>query len=83
MEYCTQYHCAGDCGKRHPGSYHDRMAKTTAERQAEFKQAMKDAGYVRLEAYVTKEQREKFRQLGGDAWLRKKIDAAKQQTDKR
>lgn len=53
------------------------MAKTTAERQAEFKQAMKDAGYVRLEAYVTREQREKFRQLGGDDWLRKKIEGAK------
>lgn len=52
------------------------MAKTTAERQADFKQAMKDAGYVRLEAYVTKEQREKFRALGGDEWLRKKIDKA-------
>lgn len=55
----------------------ERMAKTTAERQAEFKQSMKEAGYVRLEAYVTREQREKFRQLGGDEWLRKKIDAAK------
>jgi CheY-like chemotaxis protein len=53
------------------------MPKTPAERQADFKQAMKDAGYVRLEAYVTKEQREKFRQLGGDDWLRKKIEAAK------
>lgn len=53
------------------------MAKTPAERQADFKQAMKDAGYVRLEAYVTREQREKFRHLGGDDWLRKKIDGAK------
>lgn len=53
------------------------MGKTTAERQRAFKEAMKEAGFVRLEAYVTKEQREKFRQLGGDDWLRKKIDAAK------
>lgn len=58
----------------------ERMAKTPAERQAEFKQAMKDAGYVRLEAYVTREQREKFRQLGGDAWLRERIERAKVKT---
>jgi hypothetical protein len=55
----------------------ERMAKTPAERQAEFKQAMKEAGFVRLEAYVTREQREKFRQLGGDAWLRERIERAK------
>lgn len=52
-------------------------AKTNAERQQAFKAAQKEAGYVRLEAYVTKDQRDKFRALGGDAWLRKKIDAAK------
>lgn len=56
----------------------DGMAKTTAERQRAFKEAMKEAGFVRLEAYVTKEQREKFRRLGGDDWLRKKIDKAKE-----
>lgn len=59
------------------------MAKTLAERQADFRQSMKDAGYVKLEAWVTKEQRDKFRSIGGDEWLRKKIDAAKQQADKR
>jgi hypothetical protein len=53
------------------------MAQTTAERQKAFKAAQKAAGLVRLEAYVTKEQRDKFRALGGDSWLRKKIDAAK------
>jgi hypothetical protein len=53
------------------------MAQTTAERQKAFKDAQKAAGLVRLEAYVTKEQRDKFRALGGDSWLRKKIDAAK------
>jgi hypothetical protein len=53
------------------------MAQSTAERQRTFKAAMKAAGYVKLEAWVTLEQREKFRQLGGDEWLRKKIDAAK------
>lgn len=53
------------------------MAQTTAQRQQAFKQAMAEAGYVRLEAWVTREQREKFRQIGGDDWLRKKIDAAK------
>jgi hypothetical protein len=53
------------------------MAKTTAERQADFKRSMKEAGYVKLEAWVTKEQRDKFRQIGGDEWLRKRIDAAK------
>lgn len=59
------------------------MAQSTADRQRAFKQSMKDAGYVRLEAYVTKEQREKFRQLGGDEWLRKKIEQAKQPPDER
>lgn len=59
----------------------ERMAKTPAERQAEFKQAMKEAGFVRLEAYVTKEHREKFRRLGGDEWLRKKIEQAKEKTN--
>lgn len=53
------------------------MVLSTAERQRAFKEAMKQAGFVRLEAYVTKEQREKFRALGGDEWLRKKINAAK------
>lgn len=53
------------------------MPQSTAVRQRAFKESMKEAGYVRLEAYVTKEQREKFRALGGDAWLRKKIEAAK------
>ena len=52
------------------------MPQTTAERQRAFKEAMREAGYVRLEAYVTKEQREKFRQLGGDDWLRKQIEKA-------
>lgn len=51
-------------------------AKSVADRQRAFKESMKLAGFVRLEAYVTKEQREKFRQLGGDEWLRKKIEAA-------
>ena len=55
----------------------EAMAQSTAERQKAFKDGMKAAGYVKLEAYVTKEQREKFVQLGGAAWLQKKIDAAK------
>lgn len=50
---------------------------TNAQRQKAFKESMKAAGYVKLEAYVTKEQRQKFRELGGDEWLQKKIDAAK------
>lgn len=53
------------------------MAQTIAQRQKAFKDSMREAGYVRLEAWVTLEQREKFRQIGGDEWLRKKIDAAK------
>jgi hypothetical protein len=53
------------------------MAQTTAQRQRAYKESMKEAGYVRLEAYVTREQREKYRQLGGDEWLRKAIDRAK------
>jgi predicted Holliday junction resolvase-like endonuclease len=52
-------------------------AQTTAQRQQAFKEAQRKAGYVRLEAYVTKEQREKFRAIGGDEWLRKKINAAR------
>ena len=52
-------------------------AKDTAERQRTFRQFMKAAGFVKLEAYVTLEQRDKFRALGGDKWLRKRIDAAK------
>lgn len=53
-------------------------AKTTAERQRAFKAAQRAAGYVRLEAYVTREQRDKFIALGGGEWLREQIDAAKQ-----
>jgi hypothetical protein len=56
------------------------MPKSLAQRQAEFKAAQKAAGLVRLEAYVTKDQRIKFRALGGDPWLRKKIDQAKVKT---
>jgi DNA segregation ATPase FtsK/SpoIIIE-like protein len=61
-------------------SENDDMAQTTAERQKAFKAAQKAAGLVRLEAYVTKDQRIKFRALGGDPWLRKKIDRAKVKT---
>ena len=50
--------------------------QSTAERQKAFKEAQRAAGMVRLEAYVTEEQREKFRAIGGDEWLRKKIDKA-------
>jgi ribosomal protein S9 len=53
------------------------MAKTLAQRQADFRKAMKDAGFVLLTAYVTKEQRDKFRQIGGDEWLRERINKAK------
>lgn len=59
------------------GRHNDGMAQSVAERQRAFKASMKAAGYVKLEAWVTLEQREKFRQLGGDEWLRKKIEAAK------
>ena len=52
-------------------------AQTTAQRQQAYKAAQKAAGLVRLEAYITAEQRDKFRVLGGDEWLRKKISAAK------
>jgi hypothetical protein len=59
------------------GRHNDGMAKTVAERQRDFKAAMKAAGFVKLEAWVTLAQREKFRQIGGDEWLRKRIDAAR------
>jgi hypothetical protein len=63
--------CRWDSPRQNPP-----MPQSTAERQRAFKEAMKEAGFVRLEAYVTREQREKFRQIGGDDWLRKKIDSA-------
>jgi hypothetical protein len=73
--------CLSRCGERLCVAYNEarigRMAQSTADRQRAFKAAMKEAGFVRLEAYVTKEQRDKFRQIGGDEWLRKKIEAAK------
>lgn len=53
------------------------MAQSVAERQRTFKAAMKAAGFVKLEAWVMPEQREKFRQLGGDEWLRERINKAK------
>lgn len=53
------------------------MPQTVAERQRAFKASQKAAGLVKVEAWVTLEQREKFRELGGDEWLRKRIDAAK------
>lgn len=53
------------------------MTTSNAERQRAFKLAQAEAGMVRLEAYITAAQRAKFRALGGDEWLRKKIDAAK------
>jgi hypothetical protein len=58
------------------------MPQSPAERQKAFKESMKQAGMVRLEAWVTKEQREKFRQLGGDAWLRERIKRAKPEDKK-
>ena len=58
------------------------MAKTVAQRQADFKRSMKEAGYVKLEAWVTLEQREKFRQIGGDEWLRERIKKAKPKGEK-
>jgi hypothetical protein len=59
------------------GRHNDGMAQSVAERQRAFKASMKAAGYVKLEAWVTKDQRDKFRQLGGDEWLRKRIDSAR------
>lgn len=50
---------------------------TVAQRQKAFKEAQKAAGFVRFEGYITKEQRKAYRELGGDAWLRKAIDRAK------
>lgn len=71
----------GVCGQpflmTHECPQNAAMAKTLAQRQADFRKAMKDAGFVLLTSYVTKEQRDKFRQLGGDEWLRKRIDRAK------
>jgi len=52
-------------------------AQTTAQRQRAFKEAQAAAGRVRVDVYITKEQREKFTALGGVEWLRKAIDRAK------
>jgi hypothetical protein len=63
------------------GSIDNRdMAQTTAQRQRAYKESMKEAGYVRLEGYVSPEQREKYKALGGEKWLRRAIDRAKVKT---
>jgi hypothetical protein len=70
---CAIFGCSpGTWPSENPG-----MAQTTAERQKAFKAAQREAGMVRLEGYVTKEQRVKFFALGGWKWLRDKIDRAK------
>jgi hypothetical protein len=56
-------------------------AKSGKERQAEFRKRMTKAGKVRVGFLATKAQREKLRQLGGSAWLLRKIDAAKVKAD--
>jgi hypothetical protein len=64
----------GDAGEL---ELHQAMtAQTVAQRQRAYKAAQREAGLVRLEAYVTREQREKFRAIGGDEWLRKAINRA-------
>lgn len=70
------------CSPRTWPSENPPMAQSVAERQRTFKAGMKAAGYVKLEAWVTLEQREKFRQIGGDEWLRERINRAKP-SDKR
>lgn len=52
-------------------------AQTPAQRQQKVKAAKREAGLVRLEAYVTKDEREKYKAIGANVWLRKKINAAK------
>jgi hypothetical protein len=80
VSYCydcaanVQEPCGPDCLL---GDDNRPMAQTNAEKQKAFKDSMREAGYVRLEAWVTEEQRKKFRQIGSDEWLRKRIDAAK------
>lgn len=36
------------------------------------------ANTVRLNVFLTKEQQEKFRRLGGSAWLRRRIESARE-----
>ena len=36
------------------------------------------ADTVRLNVFLTKDQREKFRRLGGSAWLRERIERARE-----
>ena len=52
------------------------MAQSNKERQQAFKAAQAAAGRVRVEVYITKEQRDKLAALGGAEWLRQAIDAA-------
>lgn len=75
--YSDSYYGVTEDERRRDARQNAAMAKTLAQRQADFRKAMKEAGFVLLTSYVTKEQRDKFRALGGDEWLRKKIDAAK------
>ena len=56
-------------------------AQTTAQRQKAFKDAQRAAGLVRLEAYVTPQQRDKYKAIGATEWLQKRINAAKPPKD--
>lgn len=52
-------------------------AQTPAQRQQAFKASQREAGMVRLDIWLTKEQRDRLTALGGVTWLRKKIDASR------
>lgn len=47
---------------------------TTAQRQARYRENQRLQGLVRLTAYLTEVQREKYHRLGGEAWLRKMLE---------
>jgi hypothetical protein len=54
--------------------------KTSAQRQKSFRQTRAAEGLVRLEAYVSRELRDKFKRIGGADWLRKQLARAKDKT---
>ena len=37
LDWCTEYHCLGDCGLSGHGTQHKNAAKTNAERQRDFR----------------------------------------------
>ena len=54
LEWCTDYHCSGDCGLAGHGVQHKSAAKTTAERQRAFRADMKRQGLTEVRGIFAK-----------------------------